>query len=140
MGHRALELQQAGFTPLFAFEEAIGFMFGGTPSSIKDKDGVAAAAVFAEMAADLNQWGISVAQHLGSLRDLYGYFEVRSSYFTSDKPADIRAVFERLRYEGNYLKVEALLVPCTCGLSWVDGAWRGVCWHVHEQWRAVSRL
>ncbi len=29
LGHRALELQQAGFTPLFAFEEAIGFMFAG---------------------------------------------------------------------------------------------------------------
>ncbi|KAA6429978.1 MAG: phosphoglucomutase 2 [Trebouxia sp. A1-2] len=39
LGHRALELQQAGFTPLFAFEEAIGFMFAGAPGSIKDKDG-----------------------------------------------------------------------------------------------------
>ncbi|DBA82022.1 TPA: hypothetical protein ACH3X1_007720 [Trebouxia sp. C0004] len=107
LGHRALELQQAGFTPLFAFEEAIGFMFGGAPGSIKDKDGVAAAAVFAEMAADLNHWGISVAQHLQSLRDLYGYFETRSSYFTSDRPADIRAVFQRLRHEGNYPKALA---------------------------------
>lgn len=107
LGHRALELQQAGFTPLFAFEEAIGFMFAGPPGSIKDKDGVAAAAVFAEMAADLNQWGITVAQHLQSLRDLYGYFETRSSYFTSDKPADIQAVFQRLRHEGNYPKALA---------------------------------
>jgi len=105
LGHRALELQQAGFTPLFAFEEAIGFMFSPSPGSIKDKDGVAAAAVFAEMAADLKQWGIGVAQHLQSLRELYGYFETRSSYFTSDKPADIRAVFERLRQGGNYPKV-----------------------------------
>jgi phosphomannomutase len=127
LGHRALELQQAGFTPLFAFEEAIGFMFGGAPGSIKDKDGVAAAAVFAEMAADLNQWGISVAQHLQSLRDLYGYFETRSSYFTSDRPADIRAVFQRLRHEGNYPKVTTSSVQLHCIPAWqlcVDTVWQ----------------
>lgn len=113
LGHRALELQQAGFTPVFAFEEAIGYMFAGSPTAIKDKDGIAAAAVFAEMAADLKQWGISVSQHLQSLRELYGFFETRASYFTSDKPADIRAVFERLRKDGNYPKVQQqpLLLP-----------------------------
>lgn len=105
LGNRALELEQAGFTPLFAFEEAIGFMFGGAPGSVKDKDGIAAAVVFAEMAADLQQWGIGVAQHLESLKDLYGFFETRASYFTSDKPADIRAVFDHLRQDGNYPKV-----------------------------------
>lgn len=121
LGHRAVELQQAGFTPIFAFEEAIGYMFAGSPGSIKDKDGIAAAVVFAEMAADLKQWGIGVAQHLDSLKDLYGFFEVRASYFTSDKPADIRAVFERLRQDGNYPKVRigsscviaALMSPTT---------------------------
>ena len=105
LGNRAVELQQAGFTPLFAFEEAIGFMFAGSPGGIKDKDGVAAAVIFAEMAADLQQWGIGVAQHLNSLRDLYGFFEVRSSYFLSDRPQDIRGVFERLRQGGTYPKV-----------------------------------
>ena len=106
LGHRALELQQTGSTPLFAFEEAIGFMFAPNLNSIKDKDGVAAAAIFAEMAADLQQWELTVAQQLDTLRDLYGYFETRSNYFTSDKPADIRAVFERLRSNGTYLKVK----------------------------------
>lgn len=105
LGHCALEMEKVGFSPIFAFEEAIGYMFAGSPGSIKDKDGIAAAAVFAEMAADLGQWGMSVAQHLESLRELYGFFEVRASYFTSDKPADIRAVFERLRQDGNYPKV-----------------------------------
>ena len=80
-------------------------MFGGAPGSVKDKDGIAAAVVFAEMAADLQQWGIGVAQHLESLKELYGFFETRASYFTSDKPADIRAVFARLRQDGNYPKV-----------------------------------
>ena len=87
-------------------------MFAGSPGSIKDKDGIAAAVVFAEMAADLKQWGIGVAQHLESLKELYGYFEVRASYFTSDKPADIRAVFDRLRQDGNYPKV-CIGSPCS---------------------------
>ena len=93
-------------------------MFAGPTGSIKDKDGVAAAAVFAEMAADLKQWGINVAQHLESLGDLYGYFETRSGYFTSDKPADIRAVFERLREGGNYPKVIVQLPISSVQLAW----------------------
>jgi phosphomannomutase len=40
-----------------AFEEAIGFMLG---PMFRDKDGVAAAAAFAEMAAELYEGGASV--------------------------------------------------------------------------------
>ena len=43
---------------LFAFEEAIGFMLG---PMFRDKDGVSAAAVFAEMAAELYESGSSVS-------------------------------------------------------------------------------
>jgi phosphomannomutase len=43
---------------LFAFEEAIGFMIG---AMFKDKDGVAAAAVFAELAASLYAEGKTVS-------------------------------------------------------------------------------
>ena len=42
---------------LFAFEEAIGFMLG---PMYRDKDGVSAAAVFAEMAANLYAKGATV--------------------------------------------------------------------------------
>ena len=47
---------------LFAFEEAIGFMLG---PMYRDKDGVSAAAVFAEMAADLYAKGATVRSWLG---------------------------------------------------------------------------
>jgi len=47
MGNATDDLRRAGKTVLFAFEEAIGFCIGDL---VKDKDGVCAAAVFAEMA------------------------------------------------------------------------------------------
>jgi phosphomannomutase len=46
LGNRAQELIAQGNTFLFAFEEAIGFMLGDV---CFDKDGVRAAAVFAEL-------------------------------------------------------------------------------------------
>ena len=42
------------------------------------QDGVVAAAVFAEMAADLKVWGLTVRQQLESLREAYGFFEFRT--------------------------------------------------------------
>lgn len=87
---------------LFAFEEAIGFMLGGM---YKDKDGVSAAAVFAEMSADLYAHGTSLGQHLQDLYKKYGYFTYRANYFIADQPHKSRAVFDRLRNGGNYPKV-----------------------------------
>eukprot|EP00798_Chlamydomonas_sp_ICE-L_P020798 gene20797-27631_t len=71
LGNRSIELEKEGYQVLFAFEEAIGFMFG---DMFKDKDGVAAAAVFAEMAAHLYSSGSSVQQQLQELykKDLGG--------------------------------------------------------------------
>ena len=48
MGNGSHELLKQGHEVLFAFEEAIGFMFGTT---VLDKDGICAAAVMAEFAA-----------------------------------------------------------------------------------------
>ena len=47
MGNRSHDLMKNGHEILFAFEEAIGFMFGTT---VLDKDGISAAAVMAEFA------------------------------------------------------------------------------------------
>eukprot|EP00887_Chlorella_sp_A99_P004503 scaffold34.g4503.t1 len=63
LGNKALELEAAGYT--------VG----------KDKDGVAAAAVFGELAAE----------------ELFGVFETRQSYFVADPPAKAATVFARLR-------------------------------------------
>ena len=60
---------------LFAFEEAIGFYFGEIG---KDKDGVAAAAAFAELAADAYSRGLSLAQHWRQLQERYGEWRLGS--------------------------------------------------------------
>ncbi|GAX75901.1 hypothetical protein CEUSTIGMA_g3344.t1 [Chlamydomonas eustigma] len=94
LGNRALDLECSGKQVLFAFEEAIGFMLG---AMFKDKDGVAAAAVFAELAASLYAEGKTVASHLVDLSQRYGSFVYRASYFIADQPSKSKAVFEHLR-------------------------------------------
>lgn len=63
MGSRAKELIDQGKKVLFAFEEAIGFMFG---QNVLDKDGVSAAAVMAEIITSLHEENISLSQQLGT--------------------------------------------------------------------------
>ncbi|KAF5841193.1 phosphoglucomutase, partial [Dunaliella salina] len=98
IGNRAIELEQQGVQVLFAFEEAIGFMLG----PYKDKDGISAAAVFAEMAADAYAHGTTLKETLAELYDRYGFSAFRSGYFIADRPELNKAVFERLRAGGKY--------------------------------------
>lgn len=61
MGNRAEELRAAENRVILAWEESIGFMAGST----LDKDGVSAAAIFAEMAIHLRDVdGVSMTEHL----------------------------------------------------------------------------
>lgn len=66
MGNRAHELIKQGHTVLFAYEEAIGFMFGTT---VLDKDGISAAAVMAEYGVWLYSQGKTFNTHLEGLYD-----------------------------------------------------------------------
>ena len=65
MGNRAHQRMSQGHDVLFAYEEAIGFMFGMT---VLDKDGISAAAVMAEYAVWLYSQGKTFNSHL---EDLY---------------------------------------------------------------------
>ena len=66
MGSRSKKLIDSGKNVLFAFEEAIGFMFG---QNVLDKDGVSAAAVMAEIITTLHEENISLSQQLGTLSE-----------------------------------------------------------------------
>ncbi|RLN88079.1 hypothetical protein BBJ28_00015457 [Nothophytophthora sp. Chile5] len=100
MGNKTFELREAGKTVLFSFEEAIGFCVGDI---VKDKDGVAAAAVFAEMAVQLEaRRHITVAQHLTALYERYGHFVTQNHYVKCYDPEKTRAIFTRLRNNGEY--------------------------------------
>lgn len=94
IGNTALNLVQTGYDVPFGYEEAIGFMFG---SEIRDKDGVAATVLFAELVTLLHHQGKTAKSYLQELYQKYGYFETSNSYFICTDPLTIDKVFSRLR-------------------------------------------
>ncbi|KAF8436904.1 hypothetical protein L210DRAFT_3688468 [Boletus edulis BED1] len=87
IGNTALDLERAGYEVLFGYEEAIGFMFG---SEIRDKDGISATLMFAEMATELRSQGLTVQ---GYLKELYE----KNSYFVCSDTVKIDKIFGGLR-------------------------------------------
>lgn len=99
MGNRSIELMKDGKKVLFAFEEAIGFMFS---PAVLDKDGVSAAAHLATMASFLKvKENISLSEKLDQLYLKYGFHFSLNSYFLCYEPEKVVKIFERIRnWEG----------------------------------------
>ena len=68
---RAIELEAQGTRFVFGYEEALGYSVG---SLVRDKDGVSAAVLFAELAAVCRAQGTSVLAYLADLYRRFGYF------------------------------------------------------------------
>jgi phosphoglucomutase / phosphopentomutase len=100
MGSRSeiLEREQHK-TVLFAFEEAIGFMFG---TRVFDKDGITAAAVMADMVHDLelNENGKRLSTKLEDIYRQYGFHASYNSYVVSKDSAKTRVMFDSMRTLG----------------------------------------
>lgn len=94
MGNKSYELINDGKTVLFAFEEAIGFMFSPT---VLDKDGVSAACHLASLAAFLELKHQTLHQKLIELYERYGFHYTSNSYFLCYEPDVITRIFERIR-------------------------------------------
>ncbi|XP_013104900.1 phosphopentomutase [Stomoxys calcitrans] len=95
MGNEAIQLLNKGKQVLFAFEEAIGFMFS---TSVLDKDGVSAATHLATMTCYLRETqGITLNEKLRQIYETYGYHCTNCSYLFCDKAPVIKRIFERLR-------------------------------------------
>lgn len=95
MGNEAIRLMDNGKQVLFAFEEAIGFMFS---TSVLDKDGVSAATHLATMSCYLNETlGITLTEKLKQIYETYGYHCTNCSYLFCDKAPVIKRIFDRLR-------------------------------------------
>ncbi|KAG5491805.1 hypothetical protein JIQ42_01713 [Leishmania sp. Namibia] len=96
IGNKALERKATeGLQTLFAYEEAIGFMWG---ERVMDKDGVTAAVVVADLACYLRkEKQCSLVEHLQSLYQRYGYHFTHSSYMTTDDPARTTALLQSIR-------------------------------------------
>ena len=99
MGNRSAELMKAGKEILFAYEEAIGFMFS---PAVLDKDGVSAAAHLATMASYLRvKENLSLSEKLNDLYKTYGYHYSINSYLFCYEPEKIVRIFEKIRnWEG----------------------------------------
>ncbi|XP_055712010.1 phosphopentomutase [Phlebotomus papatasi] len=95
MGNKSVELIEKGKTVLFAFEEAIGFMFSPT---VLDKDGVSAACYLATMTCYIRQEeNKSLTEKLEDLYRTYGFHYTITSYFLCYDPEVIVKIFERIR-------------------------------------------
>lgn len=94
LGNRAHELLGQNKRVLFAFEEAIGFMFG---TAVLDKDGICAAAHLATMVLYLQHHGLTLIQQLEEIFQEYGQHVSCNSYFICHDAEKIKAIFERLR-------------------------------------------
>lgn len=94
IGNVALNLVQQGYEVPFGYEEAIGYMFG---PDIRDKDGVAATIVFAQLVESLAVRQKTVNQYLNDLYRKYGHFVTSNSYFICSDGPTIDSIFARLR-------------------------------------------
>jgi phosphomannomutase len=99
LGNIACEAKKQGRIPLFAFEEAIGYMVG---DACWDKDGVRAASIFAEMASALYESGSSVNGELKRLQAELGYYPTNNRYFFCYDPAKLPIIFGEIRNGGKY--------------------------------------
>ncbi|XP_047126037.1 phosphopentomutase isoform X1 [Hydra vulgaris] len=98
MGNKTTELHEKGKTVLFAFEEAIGYMFG---TQVLDKDGISAGVIMSELACVLHNEGITVAEQLEKLYEMYGIHISNNSYYICYDQATIKKIFHRMRHMNN---------------------------------------
>lgn len=98
IANRAMDRRAtSGDAFVFGFEEALGYTVG---ELVRDKDGVSAAVVFAELAAVLKARGTTVLEHLEGLYRRYGLF-VSSQVNVTRKGAEgvkeLKAIMAKLR-------------------------------------------
>jgi phosphomannomutase len=97
IANRALQLEAEGAELVMGYEEALGYTLG---KSVRDKDGISAATVFAELAAFCKSKGQSVLQYLEEIYRRFGLFQSgqRSVVLPGTSgAAQIKATMERLR-------------------------------------------
>ncbi len=98
IANRALDLKkEKGWRFVFGFEEALGYTVG---ELVRDKDGISAAVLFAELTAVLRAQGTTVLDHLEGLYRRYGLFvssQVNLTRKGAEGIAELRAIMAKLR-------------------------------------------
>ncbi|MBX3192765.1 MAG: phospho-sugar mutase [Labilithrix sp.] len=98
IANRAMDLKrERGLRFVFGYEEALGYTVG---ELVRDKDGISAAVLFAELAAVLRAKGTTARAHLEDLYRRYGLFvssQVNLTRKGADGLAELKAIMARLR-------------------------------------------
>ncbi len=80
---------------VYGYEEALGYAVA--PELVRDKDGISAALLVAEFAAELKASGASLLSHLDALYAEFGRYATDQLSVRVDEPALIEAAMRRLR-------------------------------------------
>ncbi len=95
IANEALRLETEGHRFVFGYEEALGYCCG---TVVRDKDGIGAGLVLAEMAAACRKQGLTLVDALTEIRRRYGTFVAESHSVTlAAAPDRITAAMTRLR-------------------------------------------
>lgn len=95
LGNEALKLKEEGLFPIFAFEEAIGYMIGDT---VADKDGISALGVLAENANYIYGNKQTLLDYLNDLYKTHGLVLSENGYYKCHSPQKIKEIFTKFRY------------------------------------------
>lgn len=90
-------LERSHLEQVLSYEEALGYCVG---SVVRDKDGISAALVFADLAASLKASGSSVVARLAEIERRFGRYDTEQWSLRFDGPtagADMAALMNRLR-------------------------------------------
>ena len=79
---------------VFGFEEALGYAIG---AHVRDKDGISAGMLLAEMATALAADGRTLLDELASLRERYGHFVNRQTSFTLEGAEGVARIRDAMR-------------------------------------------
>ena len=119
----------------FGYEEALGYAVD--PNTVNDKDGISAAAILAEIAAERKSMGSSISEMLNEIWNKYGFHGTRQVSIRTSHVAEISKIMEKIRTdlpkqigEFTVTKLDDLELP-TDGLPptngvrvWLDGQYR----------------
>ena len=80
---------------IFGFEEALGYLVD--PDKVRDKDGISAAVDFLSMAGELQERGLTIADHLVEFDDRFGAFASTQISIRVANLSDIPAISSKFR-------------------------------------------
>lgn len=99
LNKEAVTLEEEGKTVLLTYEEALGYNV--TRNLVRDKDGISAAALFAELAGHTYESGKTLSARLEEVYEEIGVHMSHNGYLrTSQKSPSTSSIFESARKEG----------------------------------------